>query len=61
MKPKKRDMTYNELHRFLANRYNDYQNADIYDHNYNYMEEEFSEEMFDYGIYDDNEKNKKTK
>ena len=61
MKQKKRDMTYNELQRYLYNKYNDYQNADIYDHNYNYIDVEFSDEIYKYDPYYVYEENKKIK
>lgn len=46
MKRKQRDMTNEEFQRFLANKYNDYQNVSIHDSNYNYLDTEFSNEIF---------------
>ena len=46
MKVKKSAMTHNELHRLLKEKYNSYQNANIYDSNYNYTDTEFSKELY---------------
>lgn len=53
MKKRKKDMSYEELHRFLKNKYNDYQNVNIYDSNYNYIDLEIGKETFDYDLFID--------
>lgn len=58
MKRKKRDMTHEELQRFLANKYNDYQNVNIYDSYYNYMDVEFADELYKRDLYMDVENRK---
>lgn len=44
MKRKKHELTYREVEQLLAKQYNNYQNTNIFDSSYNYLDNELHEE-----------------